>query len=770
LNGQAFDEAQQFVASARGVARYRLLEIIVGVGRRLGEYEKAIAAANKVVSDNSIAGASTRIACLAQLGRIYLQMNQLEDAFSAFDRAMRLDQEQNGGDQFTVLGSGLADAWLKAGEAMKSVLLCERVLDRLIERFPKAVDVLNNPDASRLMAERRISQAMAAEALRRYRFALLLLEGADISDSRGEFLQVISFHRGRLYATLSEFDHSNEFLEIAVKEARNRSDVAVEMLAHEQLGRVAAKQGDPEKAVKKFAKAIELLESGLSKLRVESFHVSRRHSEEMLFELAIDAALAAGKPHIAWDFSERGRARVLLDLLANTDLLRRSPRATRQDEEYFQISRELGALIAQMFEFGSSESVMSEKLRGRYRELSERQAAVAEQMRRESPLETILTEARIADAESLAARLEPGMLLIEFFVGSTTITAFVVDRDGLSIFRQAMPNRTLSQKVERLRELTFARDPGAVRDVSVVPQTTQSLSETVEDERRELSAALFRLLLGPVASRLVGISHLCIVPHGPLALLPFAALGEDRFLTEQVAISYAPSASSLSLLLDASRQMAVRRAVIFANPVRTGSSLALPYAEEEAHSVARHFEQVEIHTGTNATSTRFLAEAPSADVLHLACHATFNTEHPLLSMLLLADEKARPCGLDAFAVCSLNLQANLVTLSACETAMGHWGEGAEAIGLIRAFLTAGARSVLASQWPVEDEATAELMNAFYENLRSGHGKAEALRRAQLHLLARGDRCALRSWAAFVLYGDWRSWTANHPSERGKCNA
>jgi hypothetical protein len=101
--------------------------------------------------------------------------------------------------------------------------------------------------------------------------------------------------------------------------------------------------------------------------------------------------------------------------------------------------------------------------------------------------------------------LAPGMPLIEYFVGSTAVT----------------------------------RDLGAVRDITVVPRTTQSQSEVLEDERRELSAALFCLLLGPVVSRLLGISHLCIVPHGPLALLPFAVLGEDRLLIEQVAISYA---------------------------------------------------------------------------------------------------------------------------------------------------------------------------------------------------------------------------------------
>jgi CHAT domain-containing protein len=144
-------------------------------------------------------------------------------------------------------------------------------------------------------------------------------------------------------------------------------------------------------------------------------------------------------------------------------------------------------------------------------------------------------------------------------------------------------------------------------------------------------------------------------------------------------------------------------------------------------------------------------------IVHFAAHGVIDLEHPELSGIALSmvDERGRSRDgfLSAYEIYRLRLSADLVVLSACETALGREVRGEGVVGLTRAFFHAGARRVLVSLWKVEDQATAELMREFYVGLSSGLPPAEALRRAQDAL--RQKRQAPHYWAGFVLQGDWR---------------
>jgi CHAT domain-containing protein len=173
----------------------------------------------------------------------------------------------------------------------------------------------------------------------------------------------------------------------------------------------------------------------------------------------------------------------------------------------------------------------------------------------------------------------------------------------------------------------------------------------------------------------------------------------------------------------------------------------LPHVGDEGRAVVSALGG-QLLCDDEATLSALRANAGDCAVLHLAAHAVFRPDEPLFSALHLNDGR-----LSTMDVFELELDCSLVTLSACETALGTMGAGDELMGLSRAFLYAGAPSLVLSLWKVEDRSTAALMDVFYRALRDGAGKAAALRRAQLALLhGGGGHSAPYFWAPFELIG------------------
>jgi CHAT domain-containing protein len=177
---------------------------------------------------------------------------------------------------------------------------------------------------------------------------------------------------------------------------------------------------------------------------------------------------------------------------------------------------------------------------------------------------------------------------------------------------------------------------------------------------------------------------------------------------------------------------------------------SLRYADEEASSVTRLFNARPLLTG-RATRAEFLKRASRYDVLHIAAHAELNASNPLFSRIHLASDREENGAIEVREIYGMDLKANLVVLSACETQLGARSKGDDIVGLNRAFIYAGASSVIASLWTVDDEATSLLMKTFYIGLKRGKSKAAALQAAQI--ATRRKYPHPYYWAAFVLTGD-----------------
>jgi CHAT domain-containing protein len=262
-------------------------------------------------------------------------------------------------------------------------------------------------------------------------------------------------------------------------------------------------------------------------------------------------------------------------------------------------------------------------------------------------------------------------------------------------------------------------------------------------------AQLHALVWAPLADALAGCRRVIVVPHAQLGALPFAALSDGTAAAGSDAAL--PLGERLQLALAPSARLALRgllRPPVAARRVLAlGESSQLPHAAREATAVAALFSQADGFVGAQATGAALHAHAAEADVLHLACHAQFRSDNPRFSALHLADG---PFTVDDAE--TLTLKPCTVVLSACETALADSGHGDEHVGLVRAFLVAGASRVLASLWPVDDAVTASFMSTFYGALRAGQPPAAALACAQsVTRKAHAHPCF---WGAFALYGAW----------------
>ena len=187
------------------------------------------------------------------------------------------------------------------------------------------------------------------------------------------------------------------------------------------------------------------------------------------------------------------------------------------------------------------------------------------------------------------------------------------------------------------------------------------------------------------------------------------------------------------------------------------STTRLQFAQSESQNVSEMFpRQHMLLLGPRATESSLKRLADRYDVIHLATHGYFNKLNPLLSGVVLEADAENDGRLDVHEILELKLNAELVTLSACDTALGsgYFAEvpaGDDLVGLTRAFMFAGAPSVLASLWEVNDRSAVELMHSFYGQLRTGD-KATALAKAQREMRSRGPYRHPYYWGAFTLVG------------------
>jgi hypothetical protein len=511
---------------------------------------------------------------------------------------------------------------------------------------------------------------------------------------------------------------------------------------HTSLGLIREALGDTFGAERAFKDAITSIEAIRAPLPAEEFRTAFMANKLIPYTEMVRLCLADGSPGRvaeALGYIERARSRVLMDMLSGAMTASPKPR----DEFEAGLYARLETLREELNWFYSQINLPESDVYARgieamtefHNEVRERETAIAEitlQLRQHNA--GVSVEAEAFDITTLRSDLGADTALVEYFRLDNQLLAFVVTEEGIELVH--LPES--EEHVEAALRL-FHFQLGALRHGAASLQGY--FSDLAARARHHLSR-LYDLLMKPIEERL-GTRRLVVVPHRLLHYVPFHALYDgSSYLIEHREISCVPSAAVLHHCMAAPRHSLEQVTLLGLSDQRN------PRAREEVLALARLFPQGITLLDEQATRASLFEHSNATHMLHLASHGSFRSDNALFSALQLADG-----WLTARDVYQLNLShCDLVTLSACETGINTLAPGDEWIGLARGFFSAGAPSLLVSQWVVDDAATAELMIDFYTHLRSGASPAAALRQAQCKLLK--EKPHPYFWAPFVILGRW----------------
>ncbi len=563
------------------------------------------------------------------------------------------------------------------------------------------------------------------------------------------------FALGMVYTRLGQPAEAAECLSQAIalgNDIEYTSVVVLSLLKRAQLHR---DQGQLEAALADARNALSIIESSRRNIALDRFRIGFSASRRTYYDLTMDLLMRLGRKAEALNISESAKARGLLDLLAEgrIDVSQGlAPDLRRREEDLAnEISQTQQGLRA------SDTPERARELRSEFQKLTgQREQLDLEIRTRNKRYAQVRYPVPLTLSEIQDRLLDERTALLEYYLGESRSTLFVITRKGMSTY-DLPPASRISEQVRRLR--------------------TALDKESVLTRKDYLESALqlYDELLAPAAKELAGKPNLLISPDGVLFYIPFEALlteppGERSYqdlpyLLRRHAIAYVPSASVLAGLREPRQEPPATnrmRVAVFA-PFALSRSKAfdrLRASEQEAREIAGLYPGSALSfIGQDATEDRVTRNPAVALArrLHFATHAKIDERYPESSALILAAR--RGSGDDEFLqvpkIFNLKLSADLVVLSACQTAMGQEVTGEGLVGLTRAFFYAGAPSLVVSLWNVADGPTPELMVDFYRDLDHLQEKAKALQTAKLAMIRRGTYPHPSNWAPFILLGEPR---------------
>lgn len=678
----------------------------------LGRYEEAVSQAQdllKLLAERDMARTWHSLQAHYMLGRALIALQDYEAARPVLDQAQAVAQELGSTTFSQFVDLRLAEIFLAGSEKAAA--------------RAKLAAILAEAENSQVILQARLLLAHLEAAEDNHTEAIRLAESA-----------LASFDEQKIYGGLFQ----GRYL----------------------LGEICEKQQNFPGALDHYEAAIGHLEHLRGRIETETRSLFLR-SKEHAYEAAVVLCLETGQAERAFHQAERVKSRALAELVGNDLDIRikvRNPAdrpIVAEIEALRQRHNNLTSRLA-LWQAGPVSPTGETKLPSE----DERQEWLAQTFECEKRLAELtqrlqVRNAAYAEDTALGAGhrpFDPALLgkdegLLEYYVARGEVLAFIVTA------RSIIPVRRLCSLAQLNRQLGLFRLnlAGTVKNLADAGSLTSEVlahrQQSLLVNSRALLAKLYATLFAPLEPFLQQINRLIIVPHGSLHYLPFHALynaAQDRYLLESFdEITYLPAASLLAVCRERARRERGEGNLVLGY----SNQGALPCAVEEARLVGQTL-QTEPLTEATASLANFRQLAPTSKILHLATHGRYREDAPLFSSLLLADGE-----LTVHELLNMELQAALVTFSACETGLGAIGGGDEVQGLSRACLYAGAGSLALSLWRVDDRAGSVLMQEFYQGLLQGLGKSAALRQAQLSLSHNPAYRHPFYWAPFILVGD-----------------
>ncbi len=566
----------------------------------------------------------------------------------------------------------------------------------------------------------------------------------------------------------------------ALEFAERATTIASQIDGRDVLWEIRTTAGQAYRALNQPTQARRAFEEAIATIEVLRASVAGGEQEQQRFfenkispyHEMIALLLDQSKPAEALAYAEQAKARALLDVLRRGRVNITKAMTAQEQEQEKKLNNDLMLLntkISRESQRAQPDQVRLTSLKADLNKARLEYEGFQTGLYAAHPdLKARRGEVRNVTLEETATLLpEAHGALLEYVVTEDNTYLFVVTKENgvnqgtlsLKTHKLAIKRKDLADQVERFRQQL------AKRDLTF----------------REYSSKLYDLLLKPAEAELDGKKTLVIVPDGPLWELPFQALQQTqrRYLVEDHAISYAPSLTVLREMAKLHPKVKPdadsRTLLAFGNPALGNTSTEsvevsyrderlapLPEAEREVKALAQLYGATSrVYIGLEAREERLKAEAGRYRIIQLAAHALLNDASPMYSRVLLAQgaDGAKDDGmLEAWEMMNLDLSADLVVLSACESGRGRIAAGEGVIGITWALFVAGSPTTVVSLWKVESLTTTELMLEFHRNLlsagraKSPVSKAEALQHAAIRMLRSRDHRHPFYWAPFSVVG------------------
>ncbi len=524
---------------------------------------------------------------------------------------------------------------------------------------------------------------------------------------------------------------------------------AIAYACHYGLGRVAQQQRDPAQARRHYRAAIDDIERLQSAIGAEDYKIAFLGDKLRVYEALTLLCLEIDTPESreeAFETIERAKSRALLDALARKrpapdapagDLpADRSASAADLREQLDRLKRELNWYYNQLNEpQPDSDKRSPARLAALTQAIVEREKQLTQLLSLWQSPDLISAPANpiwTVTVPQIQAALPPETTLVEFYMAHGEIIVFGLTQKQMWTRRLAAGDAEIAEGIHQFRFQINKFGYGKTYRQRHADSLQRSVNDTLNH--------LYQVLWAPIADQVL-TDAVVIIPHGRLHYVPFHALFDGQtYLVDHHTLSYAPSATVLH------RVLTTPPVATDMPPTIAGiRDAGIPFAETEVRAIAQLFPEANLFFGERATTDRLMAPTRPPAFLHLSTHAMFRADNPLFSALKLTDG-----WLSVNDIYTMPASPRLVTLSACETGRTQVADGDELVGLCRGFFSAGAQSLVVSQWVVDDNSTAQLMTHFYTALLAGASINQALRSAQIALKATQPHPYY--WAPFILTG------------------
>jgi len=668
-----------------------------------GEPQQAFDAYRRLVSQTRAIGNEPLLAHALNNGGLVLQsLGQDREALEQHQQALSLFQKtaQRGFEGYALNNAGMAHANL--GDARSARSHYERALAifRELRDAPSEAYALHN------MGDLALRAGDHEQAIQFYRQSLERKRAA--RDRYGEAWSLARLAEAN--HAKGEIDGARLLANQALSIHRAIGDQAGEANALASLGRLERAAGNGKLARERFEAAIDIVEKTRGSIATPELRGSYFATRQSIFEQLTDMLVEAGDAS-AIVAMERSRARLLLD-------------SARGDASYERVQRQIFALGQRLRKTLSAAD--TETIRERLRIL------IAQAGSMKTP-----GRGTAATAAELKRAAGDGTI-VEYWLGERRSAVFTITRATI-VIAPLPPRGEIERRVTALIAALTARGASTPRETAA--QRAKRIA--AEDAKWRGEAAAFAKLIWPGT---IAAGPVLVVPHGALAHVPFS------LITSGASVTTAPSASLQRHLGNASR--APRALAVIADPVLGNDWPPLAFAAAEAASITAMLPAGEATVRTRERAARgpeLFSELARHRILHFGTHAEVNHSDPGRSMIALT---GAPITLED--INNMRIDADLVVLSACRTALGQELRGEGLLGLTHGFLHAGANRVLATLWSVDDQATAAFMREFYSNLlRKRLSPPKALSEAQAAMRKNPRWLHPWYWAGFALHGYWR---------------